>query len=71
MTFEQERFYALGIDAWRLAQTLLDGGYTDMGMLDGVSGYLSPGPAHIFNREAAVVQFTQSGLRPYEVTGPR
>lgn len=71
MTFEQERFYALGIDAWRLAHTLLDGGYTDLGMMDGVSGYLSPGPAHVFNREAAVVQFTQSGLRPFEVTGPR
>lgn len=70
-SFEQERFYALGIDAWRLAQTLLDGSYTDMGMLDGVSGYLSPGPAHVFNREGAVVQFTQSGLRPYEVSGSR
>lgn len=70
-TFELERFYALGIDAWRLAHTLLDGSYNDMGMLDGVSGYLSPGPARVFNREGAVVQFTQSGLRPFEISGSR
>lgn len=63
-SFDQERFYALGIDAWRLSQLMLESGYSNLGMLDGVSGYLMPGPARQFQREAAPAQFTQSGVRP-------
>jgi uncharacterized protein len=58
-SYEQERFYALGIDAWRLAQALLESGFNDAGTLDGVTGYLSPGSGHQFVREAVAAQFVQ------------
>lgn len=64
--FEQQRFYALGIDAWRVSQLLLDGSYNDMGMLEGVSGYISPGPAHVFQREGLPSVMTKTGVRPME-----
>ncbi len=56
---EQERFYALGIDAWRLGQVLLDVGFNDAGTIDGVTGYLSPGSGRVFQREAVAAQFVQ------------
>ncbi len=59
VSYEQERFYALGIDAWRLAQALLESGFNDSGTLDGVTGYLSPGSGRQFNREAIAAQFIQ------------
>lgn len=65
-SFEQARFYALGIDAWRLSQLLLGASYNEIGMLDGVSGYVSPGPARVFKREGLPAQMTQTGLRLLE-----
>ncbi|MEI7968596.1 MAG: penicillin-binding protein activator [Betaproteobacteria bacterium] len=62
-TFDQERFYALGIDAWRLSQMLLETAYSSLGTLDGVSGYIAPGPGRQFLREAIPAQFTQGGAR--------
>ena len=62
-SYEQERFYALGIDAWRLAQALLASGFNEAGTLDGVTGYLSPGPGHQFVREAVAAQFLQGQPR--------
>lgn len=59
MAIELERFYALGIDAWRLGQVLLDAGFTDAGTIDGVTGYLSPGSGRMFVREAVSAQFIQ------------
>ena len=56
---DQERFYALGIDAWRLAQTLLSVGFDAAGTLDGVTGDISPATAHQFRREPAAAQFVQ------------
>ena len=56
---EQERFYALGIDAWRLGQVLLEAGFNDAGTIDGVTGYLSPGGGRVFIREAVSAQFVQ------------
>ena len=44
-----ERLYALGIDAWRVAQLLL-GGARDI-RLDGVTGQLSLGPDGLIERE--------------------
>lgn len=58
-SYEQERFYALGIDAWRLGQVLLESGFNDAGTLDGVTGYLTPGPSRQFTREAIGAQFVQ------------
>ena len=65
-TFEAARFHALGIDAWRLSQLLLDASYSDVGMLDGVSGYISPGPARTFRRDGVPAQMTQQGVRLLE-----
>lgn len=56
---DQDRFYALGIDAWRLGQGLLDNGFEAIGTLDGVTGDISPGPARQFRREAVAAQFAQ------------
>lgn len=65
-TFDQDRFYAIGIDAWRLAQLLLVGSYNSLEPLDGVSGLLSPGPARQFVREPVPVQFVQGVARPID-----
>jgi outer membrane PBP1 activator LpoA protein len=62
-SFEQERFYAIGIDAWRLAQGLLDEGFGGMSPVDGVTGLLSPGLARLFVREPLAVQFVQGAVR--------
>jgi uncharacterized protein len=58
-SYEQERFYALGIDAWRLGQVLLESGFNDAGTLDGVTGYLTPAGGRQFTREAIGAQFVQ------------
>lgn len=65
-TFDQDRFYAIGIDAWRLAQLLLENSYSNLEALDGVSGLLSPGPARQFVREPVPVQFVQGVARPLD-----
>ena len=48
---DRERLYALGIDAYRLLQVLLDHGMTDALPLDGVTGQISLS-GHLFQREA-------------------
>ena len=60
---DQDRFYALGIDAWRLGQSLLENGFNDAGTLDGVTGYISPGSSRQFRREAVAAQFVQGRAR--------
>jgi outer membrane PBP1 activator LpoA protein len=62
-TADLERFYALGIDAWRLASGLLDTGFSRVGTVDGVTGYLYPGNARQFVREAVAAQFVQGEPR--------
>jgi outer membrane PBP1 activator LpoA protein len=59
-SIELERFYALGIDAFRVMQSLL-AGKTDVA-LDGVTGKLSLDPNHNFIRGLAVAQFTDGKL---------
>lgn len=58
---DQDRFYALGIDAWRLGQNLLEGSYAESDTLDGVTGYIRPGNARQFVRDAIAAQF-QNGV---------
>lgn len=62
-TFDQERFYALGIDAWRLSQALLETSFSQLAPLDGVTGLISPGAARQFVREPVPVQFQQGAPR--------
>lgn len=62
-TFDQERFYAIGIDAWRLAQGLLAENYSSLSPVDGVTGLLTPGLARVFVREPLPVQFVQGAAR--------
>lgn len=58
-TFEQDRFYAIGVDAWRLAQGLLEESYSSLSPVDGVTGLLTPGITRVFVREPLPVQFLQ------------
>jgi outer membrane PBP1 activator LpoA protein len=62
-TYEQERFYAIGIDAWRLSQMMLESAYSGLGILDGVTGQLVPGTSRQFQREPLAAEFTQAGVR--------
>jgi len=55
---EFQRFYAVGIDAYRLAQDLLKP-QPDYAPLDGVTGYITPGPDRRFLRELIPAQFVQ------------
>lgn len=66
---ELERLYALGIDAWRIAQALL-AGQLDKGefVLDGVTGKLTLGRDRHFVREPVVAQI--SGAAPQPVGPP-
>ncbi len=57
---EFDRFYALGIDAYRIALTLL-AGKTEDG-LDGVTGHLTLGRDRHFVRGLAAAQFTDGKL---------
>jgi len=57
---ELERFYALGIDAFRIAQALL-GGKADGG-LDGVTGRLTLGRDRQFTRALTAAQFSDGKL---------
>jgi hypothetical protein len=58
LSVEQERLYALGIDAYRLAQLILKG-ESPPPALDGVTGRIILGPANAFQRS----------LTPTEVDG--
>ena len=57
---ELERFYALGIDAFRVVKALL-AGKTDVA-LDGVTGKLTLGRDHSFARGLTAAQFTDGKL---------
>jgi outer membrane PBP1 activator LpoA protein len=57
---EFERFYALGIDAFRIAQALLSG--TADAALDGVTGRLTLGSDRSFSRGLTAAQFVDGKL---------
>ena len=57
---ELERLYALGIDAFRVMQSLL-AGKPDVAF-DGVTGRITPGPNHHFLRGLTAAQFTDGKL---------
>ena len=59
---EFQRFYALGIDAYRIAQELLHG-TPSATPIDGVTGYITLGRDHRFLREPIPAQFTQGEMR--------
>jgi outer membrane PBP1 activator LpoA protein len=59
-SIELERFYALGIDAFRVVQALVTG-KTDAA-LDGVTGKLTLGPDHNFIRGLTEAQFSDGKL---------
>lgn len=67
---EFQRFYALGIDGYRIAQALLKPG-ENQGLLDGVTGYITPERDHRFVRELLPAQFTQGGMRILDEATPR
>ena len=66
---DMERFYALGIDAFRLLQIMLDNSYRTNLPLDGVTGRIRLNVHRQFQREAIPAQFWQGhGLTPEEIT---
>ena len=64
-SLELERLYALGIDAFRIAQGLLDGKREP---LDGVTGRLTPGSDRYYVRELTRAQFIDGKLVVYADT---
>ncbi|HEX7953435.1 MAG TPA: penicillin-binding protein activator [Burkholderiales bacterium] len=60
-----ERFYALGIDAYRLTQELLRP-YEAMQPLDGVTGTITLNNAHQFIRTLVPAQFSQGSAKALE-----
>jgi outer membrane PBP1 activator LpoA protein len=69
-TTEAQRFYALGIDAYRLAQELLRPD-TEHPPLDGVTGYITLDRDRRLLRELIPAQFLQGQLRVLAETVPR
>jgi len=63
LRIDHERFYALGIDAFRLAQLLLEGGVLDALPLDGVSGHIEL-DGRTFQRSAIPAVFAQGMAQP-------
>jgi outer membrane PBP1 activator LpoA protein len=59
---EFQRFYALGIDAYRIAQDLLKRG-PNQSPLDGVTGYITAAGDHRYVRELIPAQFNQGEMR--------
>jgi hypothetical protein len=59
---EFQRFYALGIDAYRVAQNLLKPD-SEFEPLDGVTGRITLGRDRRFTREAVPAQFVQGETR--------
>jgi len=65
LEIDMERLYALGIDAYRLLQIILDSRYRTGLLLDGVTGSIHLNPNHQFEREATMAEFKQGlGLTP-------
>ena len=71
---DMERLYALGIDAFRLLQIMLNNSYRTELPLDGVTGLISLGSNHQFQRTAIPAQIKQGRGQPLEsklpVTAP-
>ena len=61
--FDQERFYALGIDAYRVVQELLHP-YRSTEPLDGVTGTIKLGDDQQFERTLVPAQFVHGAARP-------
>lgn len=64
-TFDRERFYALGIDAYRLVQELLHP-YRSAEPLDGVTGTITLGEDQQFQRRLIPAQFMQGTALPMD-----
>jgi outer membrane PBP1 activator LpoA protein len=65
---DQERFYALGIDALRIALALLENPEW-RGPLDGVTGTISLGTGRHFHRQPVPAQFTGGAARSLAAAG--
>ena len=63
---DMERLYALGIDAFRLLQIMLNNSYRSELPLDGVTGLISLGSNHQFQRKAIPAQIKQGRGQPLE-----
>jgi hypothetical protein len=59
---DQERFYALGIDAYRIARALLEEPLW-RGPLDGVTGTITLGAGQQFSRELVPAHFSGGAAR--------
>jgi outer membrane PBP1 activator LpoA protein len=59
---EYQRFYAIGIDAYRIAQSLLKPD-SEFQPLDGVTGYITLDRDRRLTREAVPAQFVQGETR--------
>jgi outer membrane PBP1 activator LpoA protein len=59
---EFQRFYALGIDAYRIAQILVTPG-AEFELLDGVSGTITLDRERRFSRESVAAQFSQGEIK--------
>jgi hypothetical protein len=65
MNPDMERLYALGIDAFRLLQIMLDSSYQRDLPLDGVTGHIQLGSNNQFQRESIPALFNEGrGLTP-------
>ena len=62
--FDQERFFAMGLDAWQLASQFLAAPAGTPVVLDGASGQLAAGDGGLIRRSALPAQFTATGVRP-------
>jgi uncharacterized protein len=61
LTAELQRFYALGIDAYRIAQLLIKNEAPSTEVLDGVSGRITLNAGHWFTRELLPATFDHTG----------
>jgi len=59
-----DRLFALGIDAFRVAQVFGERGPPERLELDGATGHLSLEPSHQFSREAMLMQFRAGAIVP-------
>ena len=58
------RLYALGIDAWRIAQQLTSRGLTSGFELDGVTGKLTLDESGVFRREPVAAEIGETAAIP-------
>lgn len=61
-----ERLYALGLDAFALAQMLAEPVPPERIELDGATGHLSLTPSHAFARQGRVVEIRDGRVQPYQ-----